>query len=88
VIEVTIDELTVHGLDPRGGAAFLDALRGELEGALAGWRPARTRGRDALDLGTVTVPIGAAPAHVGHAVGARIARALRDADAHVGQVVR
>jgi hypothetical protein len=85
VIEVSIDELTVHGLDPRGGAAFLDALRGELAGALSGWRPSGTRGRDALDLGAVTIPTGAAPAQVGRAVGARIARALRDDDRQVGR---
>jgi hypothetical protein len=85
VIEVSIDELTVHGLDPRHGAAFVAALRGEIEGALSGWRPSGVRGRDALNLGAVTVPTGAAPAQVGRAVGARIARELRDADGTVAR---
>lgn len=89
-IEVSIDELTVRGLDPGHGSAFVSALRAELADALAGWRPAATAnsGRDVLDLGAVPVAHRAAPAQVGRAVGARIARALRDGDLSVGQEAR
>jgi hypothetical protein len=87
-IEVSIDELTVQGLDPRHGPAFVSALRTELADRLAGWRPDAAAARDLLDLGAVPVPRGAAPAHAGRAVAARIARALRDVGQPAGQVPR
>jgi hypothetical protein len=82
-IEISIDELTLHGLDPRHGGVFVDALRTELAAALTGWRPATPGGsvRERLDLGELAIPRGAAPAQVGRAVGAGIARALRESHA-------
>jgi hypothetical protein len=89
-IEVSIDELTVRGLDPHQGSAFVSALRAELTGALAGWRPGATAnsGLDVLDLGTVPVAPGAAPAQAGRAVGARVADALRSGDIADARVTR
>jgi hypothetical protein len=86
-IEVEIDELALHGFDPRQARAFTDAVQREIAGALAGWQPAAAIGTGAgdggeaiatLDAGTVHVPAGAAPAQIGRSVGARVARALTD----------
>jgi hypothetical protein len=81
-LEVEIDELTLHGFDPRHGGAIGESLQNELAEALSGWQPTRADGEStaAIDAGAVRVPAGAAPGHVGRAVGARVARALRDAD--------
>jgi hypothetical protein len=89
-IEVSVDELTVRGLDPGQGSAFVSALRAELAGALAGWRPGATAGSglDVLDLGTVPVAPGAAPARAGRAVAAQIADALRSGNIADGRVAR
>lgn len=84
-IEVEIDELALHGFDPRQARAFTDAVQREIAGALAGWQPAAGAGAGGgpeaiatLDAGTVHVPAGAAPAQIGRSVGARVARALTD----------
>jgi hypothetical protein len=80
-LEVEIDELTLHGFDPRDGGAIGEAVRGEIAEALSGWRPARQgAGSAAIDAGAVRVPASAAPRQVGRAVGARVARALRETD--------
>jgi hypothetical protein len=94
-LEVEIDELTLHGFDPRHGGAIGEALRAGIAEALAGWRPDpgsgsgegsgaagfsgfSDEGTAALNAGAVRVPAGAPAAQVGRAVGARVARALRD----------
>lgn len=76
-IEVSIDELTLHGFDPRSGGAFVDALRAELSDVLAGWQPSASVAREALELGAVHVASGTPAGQAGRAVGGRIGRAMR-----------
>jgi hypothetical protein len=73
-IELRIDELVLHGFDPRDRIAIAAAVERELASLLAAREPAGLRDGDAarLDAGSFELPHDAAPA----TMGAEIARAV------------
>lgn len=70
-IELVIDELVLHGLDPRHRHAIGDAVQRELARQLAtgavahSWTP---RSADAIDAGTLRIAAGLSPALVGQRI--------------------
>jgi hypothetical protein len=75
-IEVVIDELILHGIDPRHGHAVAAGLRSELAVALADWRPPARADLDQLDTGAFGHRSLLAPNALGQAVARHIAHAL------------
>jgi hypothetical protein len=73
-IELHIDELVLHGFDPRDRHRIGDAVQSELTRLLAerGLRTAQPFDRAVVSAGSVTLPRNAQP----RAVGSRVARAL------------
>ena len=78
-IEVVIDELVLHGFDPRHGERIADAVRVELAAALEGWSPAAADGAARIDAGSFTVPAGAPPAVVGRGTARQVGQILHPA---------
>jgi hypothetical protein len=89
-IEVVIDELVLHGFDPRHRDRIADAVRAELAVALEGWSLAAGDSVTSIDAGSFTVPAAALPAVVGRAAGRQVgqilhretARRAREAEPH------
>ncbi len=90
-IEVTIDELVLHGFDPRHRERIADAVRAELATALEGWTLAAGASAARIDAGSFTLPAAAPPAAVGRGtarqVGQILHRGMR-ADANETQPLR
>lgn len=81
VVEVTIDELVLHGF-PAGFAQaerhrIAEAVRQELAHQLAGWQPPASRITPRLDGGSFPLAPGASPASTGRAIAGRVAKAVR-----------
>jgi hypothetical protein len=76
-IEVTIDELVLHGFDPRHRERIADAVRSELAAALEGWSPAAGNSADRVDAGSFTVPAGALPVVVGRSAARQVGQILQ-----------
>lgn len=75
-IEVAIDELVLHGFDPRHRERIAGAVRAELAAMLEGWSPATGDSVDRIDAGSFTVPAGAPPAVVGRGAAWQIGQVL------------
>jgi hypothetical protein len=75
-IEVVIDELILHGIEPRHSHAVTAGLRSELAVALADWCPPVGADLDQLDTGAFRHRTGLAPDALGQAVARHIADAL------------
>ena len=75
-IEVVIDELVLHGFDPRHRERIADAVRAELAAVLEGWSPAAGDGVARVDAGSFTVPAGAPPAVVGRGAARQVGQIL------------
>jgi hypothetical protein len=75
-IEVTIDELVLHGFEPRHRERIAEAVRSELAEALAGWNPTTGADDAHLDGGSFSVPADASPAAVGRGVARQVAQRL------------
>jgi hypothetical protein len=75
-IEVVIDELVLHGFDPRHRERIADAVRAELAAALEGWSPAAGDSLARIDAGSFTVPAAAPPAIVGRGAARRVGQIL------------
>ncbi len=69
-VEVVIDELVLHGFDPRHRERIAEAVRAELAATLQGWSGVEESSVARVDAGSFTVPAAAPP----DAVGRRTAR--------------
>jgi hypothetical protein len=78
-IELVIDELVLHGLDPRHRHAIGDAVQRELARQLASqsvehpWTPMSA---DAIDAGTLRLAAGVSPALVGQRIAQSVMAAV------------
>jgi hypothetical protein len=75
-LEVAIDELVLHGFDPRQRGAIAAALRTELAAALQGWSLAAGTRVTHLEAGSFTMPAAAPPGVVGRGVARQISQLL------------
>jgi hypothetical protein len=75
-IEVIIDELVLHGFDPRHRERIADAVRAELALVLESWSPDAGDGVARVDAGSFTVPAGAPPAVVGRGAARQVGQIL------------
>jgi len=75
-IEVAIDELVLHGFDPRHRAQIAEAVATELAASIQGWRPRAGLTAARLDGGSFDVPGGAPPAAVGRSVARQVRQVL------------
>jgi hypothetical protein len=75
---VTIDEIRLHGFDPRKRSAIVDAVARELTQLFTA-RPARLRGREVarVDGGSFAAGRHAAPSVVGAGIAASVHREVR-----------
>jgi hypothetical protein len=81
-IEVAIDELVLHGFDPRHRQWIAEAVQAELAAALEGWSPAAGASVDQVEAGSFTVPAAAPPAVVGRGVARQIGQVLHSGTRH------
>jgi hypothetical protein len=75
-IQVVIDELVLHSVDPHHGHTVAEALRAELAATLGAWRPPAGAHLDHVDAGAVPHPGPGAPRALGQAVARHITAAL------------
>lgn len=75
-LEVVIDELVLHGFDPRHRDRIADAARAELAAVLAGWQPAAGGSAVQLEAGSFSLLPAAPPAAVGRGVARQIGQLL------------
>jgi hypothetical protein len=75
-IELIVDELVLHGFDPRHGARIADAVRVELAAALEGWSPDAGVSLARVDAGSFTIPTAAPPPVVGRGAARKVGQIL------------
>ena len=75
-IRVEIDELILHGFDPRQRYAIADALQLELTAALGDLHVPKSRSTPHVDAGSFTMQSGASAAAVGQAIARQVRSGL------------
>jgi hypothetical protein len=75
-IEVSIDELVLHGFDPSSRDEIASSVRAELAAALVGWMPRQRADVGRVDGGSFDVPTAAGPTVVGRGAARAIGKAL------------
>lgn len=76
-VEVVIDELVLHGFDPRHRDRIAEAVRAEMAATLDGWSRAEGASAVRIDAGAFTVPPAAPPAAVGRGAARLVGQVLR-----------
>ncbi len=75
-IRFEIDELVLHGFDPRDRRAIADAVQAELVTALAEFRAPSPARIGHIDAGAFTAPRPASPGQIGRAIASQLLKGI------------
>jgi hypothetical protein len=71
-IRVQIDELILHGFDPRQRYAIAEAVRGELAAGIKNQQPTKSRSAEGMDAGSFSLPIRGGADAIGQAIARQV----------------